>query len=272
MRQATLRSTMGAVLLLGGLTLLAGSAEARPTTVNISILHEEMAPHGSWVNVPEWGEVWRPNVAIVGKDFVPYESDGAWVASDYGWVFESRFDWGWAPFHYGRWIEEPRYGWVWLPDEEWGPAWVDWRFGGGYVGWAPLSPRGRPGHERRWTFVETRYFAEPDFGRYSIPRHRVQVAYAASAPAGGRVVYRGRAYSEGPPIRHVEAGSGRSIRRIAIVPPRAASGPVVRRTKVQRPPTAPSQQRPISDDDDDDDRRRRGSKGNKDNRGKGINR
>jgi hypothetical protein len=272
MRQAILRSNLGTVLLFGGLMLPAGSAEASPDSISINVMYEALAPHGSWVNVPEWGEVWRPSVAIVGRDFVPYESDGTWVASEYGWVFESRFDWGWAPFHYGRWFEDAHYGWVWVPDEEWGPAWVDWRIGGGYVGWAPLSPRGGRFRDPRWTFVEIRYFAEPNFRRYSVPRNRVRVAYSASSPSGGRVVVRGRAYSEGPPIRHIESGSGRSIRRVAIVPPRAATGPAVRRTTVQRPPAAPRQQRPRGDDDDDNDRRRRGPKGNNDNRGKGINR
>src|SRR5436190_6022006 len=33
---------------------------------------------------------------------------------------------------------------VWLPgtDLDWGPAWVSWRTGGDYIGWAPLPPRG----------------------------------------------------------------------------------------------------------------------------------
>ena len=27
-------------------------------------------------------------------------------------------------------------------DLDWGPAWVSWRTGGDYIGWAPLPPRG----------------------------------------------------------------------------------------------------------------------------------
>jgi hypothetical protein len=34
------------------------------------------------------------------------------------------------------------YGWCWRPGRVWGPGWVSWRAGGGYVGWAPLPPRG----------------------------------------------------------------------------------------------------------------------------------
>jgi hypothetical protein len=33
-------------------------------------------------------------------------------------------------------------GWGWVPGTMWGPAWVSWRSGGGYAGWAPLPPRG----------------------------------------------------------------------------------------------------------------------------------
>ena len=37
------------------------------------------------------------------RDFVPYTTAGHWVYDDdYVWV--SDYDWGWAPFHYGRWV------------------------------------------------------------------------------------------------------------------------------------------------------------------------
>jgi hypothetical protein len=37
-------------------------------------------------------------------------------------------------------VSDPYYGWVWVPDTVWGPAWVGWREGGNYIGWAPLPP------------------------------------------------------------------------------------------------------------------------------------
>jgi hypothetical protein len=56
-------------------------------------------------------------------------------------MFETDWAWGWAPFHYGRWFYSGEvHGWVWVPDTVWGPAWVEWRAGGGYVGWTPLPP------------------------------------------------------------------------------------------------------------------------------------
>ena len=74
-------------------------------------------------------------------DFRPYNTGGHWVWTDeYGWMWASEYAWGWAPFHYGRWVFDDYYGWMWVPGYEWSPAWVEWRTGGDYFGWAPLGP------------------------------------------------------------------------------------------------------------------------------------
>src|SRR5262249_40920909 len=101
-----------------------------------------LSPYGEWISVPGVGEVWRPFERVVGGDFQPYSTNGHWVYTDYGWTWESDYSWGWAPFHYGRWVYRPRWGWMWRPGREWGPAWVQWRQGGGYLGWAPMGPEG----------------------------------------------------------------------------------------------------------------------------------
>ena len=101
-----------------------------------------LSPYGQWNTVPEYGNVWTPSVAMVGMDFSPYATGGHWVLTEYGWTWVSDYDWGWAPFHYGRWAVAGSYGWCWIPGRVWGPAWVSWRYGGGYAGWAPLPPRG----------------------------------------------------------------------------------------------------------------------------------
>jgi hypothetical protein len=69
-----------------------------------------LSPHGEWIHVPPHGLVWRPSVAVVGADFVPYATGGEWVYTDYGWSFETQWEWGWAPFHYGRWCFVPEVG------------------------------------------------------------------------------------------------------------------------------------------------------------------
>jgi hypothetical protein len=100
-----------------------------------------LAPYGGWDYDSSYGYVWSPSVSIVGAGFSPYATCGHWALTEYGWTWVSDWSWGWAPFHYGRWIT--RAGrWSWVPGSMWGPAWVSWRSGGGYVGWSPLPPRG----------------------------------------------------------------------------------------------------------------------------------
>src|SRR5450631_84248 len=100
-----------------------------------------LAPYGGWDYDSSYGYVWSPSASIVGAAFSPYATGGQWSLTEYGWTWVSDWSWGWAPFHYGRWIT--RAGrWSWVPGSMWGPAWVSWRSGGGYVGWSPLPPRG----------------------------------------------------------------------------------------------------------------------------------
>jgi hypothetical protein len=99
--------------------------------------YQPLSGYGYWVNLPRYGRCWYP--AYVGNDWRPY-SDGHWEWTDSGWYWISDEPWAWACYHYGRWVNDPYYGWVWVPGTEWGPSWVSWREGGGYVGWAPLPP------------------------------------------------------------------------------------------------------------------------------------
>jgi hypothetical protein len=101
--------------------------------------HAALDPHGMWVDDPTYGYVWVPNPAEVGPDFYPYVSGGHWAYGDDNlWV--SEYEWGWAPFHYGRWAFTDARGWAWIPGREYAPAWVEWRLGDEYVGWAPAPP------------------------------------------------------------------------------------------------------------------------------------
>ncbi len=98
-----------------------------------------LAPHGAWVEVGSYGRCWRPAHVAVG--WRPYAA-GEWVWTDCGWYWSSDEPWAWACYHYGSWVYDPASGWVWVPQVEWAPAWVSWRVGGGYIGWAPLPPPG----------------------------------------------------------------------------------------------------------------------------------
>jgi len=104
---------------------------------SVSDFYEPLRPYGHWVTVANYGRCWYP--AYVGTDWQPY-ANGHWEWTDQGWYWVSDEPWAWATYHYGRWIWDPYYGWLWVPDVVWAPAWVAWREGGGYYGWAPLPP------------------------------------------------------------------------------------------------------------------------------------
>ncbi len=147
--------------------LIAGTdnkARAQDVTVSFQMFYDNLAPYGQWVYDPEYGNVWVPNEE---GDFRPYGSRGYWAMTDYGNTWVTDDPWGWAVYHYGRWTYDPYYGWVWVPGYEWAPAWVSWRYGNGYCGWAPLGPRvsitmGYNCPESWWVFVQPNYMYRPN--------------------------------------------------------------------------------------------------------------
>jgi len=139
--------------------------------------YDELSPYGRWMEYPDYGYVWMPNV---GADFRPYSTNGRWVWSDdYEWMWASDYNWGWAPFHYGRWFMDPTYGWMWVPGYDWSPAWVAWRDGGDYYGWAPIQPGFSFGVNFSigsyappvdyWCFTPRRYISSPRIYNYCLP-------------------------------------------------------------------------------------------------------
>lgn len=152
----------------------------RDRDVSYQDFYDELSPHGRWVEYPGQGYVWVPDA---GPDFQPYSTNGHWVwTDDYEWMWVSDYDWGWAPFHYGRWDYDDYYGWYWVPDYEWSPAWVAWRDGGDYYGWAPIRPGinisinfnigGYNPPDRFWCFAPRRYITSPRIYDYCIDRRR----------------------------------------------------------------------------------------------------
>jgi len=133
--------------------------------------YQGLAPYGQWIEDPQFGYVWSP-----GEDnnFRPYYTNGHWLMTEYGNTWISEYPWGWACFHYGRWTYDEYYGWLWIPGNYWGPAWVSWRVGEGFYGWAPLGPDYRPGtaiNEYRcpgdwWVFIPPRYIYSDHYYQY----------------------------------------------------------------------------------------------------------
>ncbi len=127
--------------------------------------YEDLDDYGGWRPVPDYGTVWFPHASVVG--WAPYRfGHWAWV-SPWGWTWVDDAPWGFAPFHYGRWVFVGG-GWGWVPCPPpvvavayvrpvYAPALVAWvggpHFvagigfaGGGFaagvnVGWFPLGPR-----------------------------------------------------------------------------------------------------------------------------------
>lgn len=113
--------------------------------ISLSYFQTQLAPYGSWVDIPGYGPCWVPAVQATVPDWRPYLNEGHWIYTDDGWSWQSDYPWGQYAFHYGRWMRDIRYGWVWVPGYNWGPAWVCWRHAEaeGFCGWAPLPPGAR---------------------------------------------------------------------------------------------------------------------------------
>jgi len=193
---------------------------------DLASFHDALAPYGDWLQVEPWGQVWTP--WDIEPGWRPY-THGHWAASTLGWTWVSDEPWGWAPFHYGRWTYHTQNGWLWIPDTVWSPAWVAWRAGNGWVGWAPLPSDARwragIGLEIRgpdlslgivphgWSFVRQRDFLEPRIWRSlePLPRHRFLLRETRDRTryeeVGGRVAVHGIGLDEiersaGPVRRH----------------------------------------------------------------------
>jgi len=184
--------------------------------VSYQTFYDELSPHGRWMDYPGHGYVWIPDA---GPDFRPYSTNGHWVwTEDYEWMWVSDYDWGWAPFHYGRWDHDPYYGWFWVPGYEWSPAWVAWRDGGDYYGWAPLRPgisisinfnigSYRPPYDF-WCFTPRRYITHRNVFSYCLPRTR-NLTIINQTTIINNYNYRGNIWRTGPRRASVEIYTGR---------------------------------------------------------------
>src|SRR5688572_24702137 len=182
MASSQLRITVASIALL---LAFAFAPPARAfSEVSFEFFHSSLAPHGSWHMSASHGEVWHPRA--YSRGWHPY-SHGQWVYTDLGWTWASAYSWGAVPFHYGTWVIEPGLGWVWVPGYVWAPAWVVYRTGPSYVGWAPVAPGfsiGMTFHHHHdyyepdhFIFVEERYFGERELYRHAVPYSRTKVVY-----------------------------------------------------------------------------------------------
>jgi hypothetical protein len=229
---------------VGLLALIACASQPLPPPKPLPggpVFNRALTQYGSWDEMPGLGAVWHPSTEVVGIGFVPYSSSGRWAWTDDGWVFLSDFGWGWATFHYGRWFYSPTYGWSWLPGSTWGAAWVDWRYGHGYVAWMPTPPRGAPAKER-WQIVESRHFTSRDLMPHSIE----ETPLITAALAKPELAPDAPPPSPYPPKETIAKALGRSVPEPSAVEARAelvaksAFGPVKKDPeKLESRPAAP---------------------------------
>jgi hypothetical protein len=157
-----------------GINQLKAQQQYEQEDVNFDTFYDDLSPYGTWVEHPTYGEVWIYNE----PGFRPYYTNGHWDYTEYGWTWESDYEWGWAAFHYGRWEFDPSYGWMWIPGYEWAPAWVSWSENDDYYGWAPLGygldvsiSIGRIPYDR-WVFMPRQYITSSRIYDYCVPFNR----------------------------------------------------------------------------------------------------
>ena len=110
----------------------------------------DLARFGAWSVAAGGLRVWTPSK--LPASWAPYQQ-GAWTwNSPWGWTWVDDQPWGFAPFHYGRWLTVKGH-WAWTPGQ-WGavrpvyaPALVGWLGGPAFtldgapaVGWVALAP------------------------------------------------------------------------------------------------------------------------------------
>ena len=225
----------------------AAPGEDNGQDVSFQTFYDSLASQGSWVQTDDYGYVWQPSVD--DPQWAPY-TNGHWVYSDDGWTWVSDEPWGWATYHYGRWVDIDGTGWCWVPGYTWAPAWVSWRYGGGYCGWAPLPPDSLVGVDYSngdtdygvgfhiggdcdsyygigagwYNFLPVVYLGEPDYrGFYSHRRNNSQLLRETTNVTNVNVNRRGgdaregsfgRVTTGGPSLLQVNARSQSPIQRV----------------------------------------------------------
>lgn len=179
--------------------------------------YEPLAPYGTWHQHPRYGSVFSPATAYVGAGWRPY-TRGHWEYTEWGWTWVSDLPFGWATSHYGRWFYDAGYGWVWAPDTRWAPAWVTWRTGGGYVGWAPMPPGAMYGgsysvYDTSWVFVSTNNFGAAAVYPVIVTGGYYSNCLVVTRPYRSTYVVYGNSYYRGPDPDRVRNEGGRVVHR-----------------------------------------------------------
>lgn len=184
--------------------------------------YNSLAPYGNWMEIDGGVTVWRPTG--VNRFWEPYR-EGQWIWTNDGWYWDSYEPFGYIVFHYGRWYYDDYYGWLWVPDNEWAPAWVEWRYDNSYIGWAPLSPYASFSisigihftHNyytpyNHWHFVSYKYFCNPHVYNHFVDSRIKYRVYSGTKYRTDYGYSDGRVINRGVNVDYIRQRSGQSIR------------------------------------------------------------
>lgn len=189
--------------------------------------YTNLNPYGTWIEIDYGVVAWRPT--IIKRNWAPYKI-GRWIWTDYGWYWDSYEPFGHIVFHYGRWYYDDYYGWIWIPDDEWAPAWVEWRYDDDYIGWAPLHPYAvfsvnfgiRITYNyyvpyTHWHFVTYKHFCDPYVYNYYVPsKHKYRI-YGRTKERYNYRYFNGRVRNEGVDYDIIRKRSGQKIKKRELV-------------------------------------------------------
>ena len=210
-----------AVFLIAGLAFQVNT-NAETIGGRFGFFYSNLAPYGNWIELNYGVNVWRPN--IMQRNWSPYQY-GQWIWTNDGWYWDSYEPFGWITYHYGRWYYDDYYGWIWVPDDQWAPAWVEWRYDNDYVGWAPLPPYANFSISlgihfsfnfvtpySHWHFVRYNHFCNPHVSNYYIGHTYVNKFFSKTKYRTNYGFQDGRVVNRGVDIGLVRSRSGQDIK------------------------------------------------------------
>ncbi len=184
----------------------------------------DLGQYGRWEQHPDYGAIWTP--LQVQADWAPYRyGHWAWVRP-WGWTWVDDAAWGFAPFHYGRWVNW-RGRWCWTPGQYvrrpvYAPAMVAWvghggvsvsigvgQRPGGMVGWVPLAPREiyYPSYTTSVTYVQNVNVYRGRLPDRDAPRPGQPVMYTNRGVPGGVTMVSADVLAQRQPV-------GRNVRPV----------------------------------------------------------
>ncbi len=210
------------VFLIASLAFQANANTPLQSGDQFGFFYSSLAPYGGWIQLDNGLTVWRPN--IIRRHWSPYRY-GQWIWTNDGWYWDSYEPFGWITYHYGRWYYDDYYGWMWVPDDQWAPAWVEWRYDDDYIGWAPLPPYANFSINvgiqfsvnfftpySHWHFVNYNNFCSPHISNYYISHKNVNNFFSRTKYRTDYGFQDGRVVNRGVDIDIVKRRSGQDIK------------------------------------------------------------